>query len=120
MLPRNLMTAVIAMPVVYPPATGPVPIKDAAVDSEGIHLLPVPLHDGAPVRDRQKVGKFRPRAMYKDELASWYGISRQTFVQKYLPPIMGKLKKKGYTSQTRLLSLAMVNIIVQHHDWPGD
>lgn len=109
------MTAVLAMPVSFPPAPGPTPVDDG-----GVHLLPVPLHEGRGHRDRQKHGKFRPRAMYKDELAAWYGVSRQTFVKSYLPPVLPKLKKKGYVGSVRLLSLAMVNIIVKHHDWPGD
>lgn len=86
--------------------------------------MPVPLLEGDPVKEqrvrteRPNNGRFRRKAMYKNELARWYGVSRNHFVAEYLPPVMKQLKKKGYTADTRLLSLAMVNIICDFQDDP--
>lgn len=118
------MTALLRMPVVPYPA-GPVPHHEQQ-EPDGPHVLvmPVPLQEGKPAgridRKQPKSGPFRPRTMTKHELADWYGVNRKTFVNAYLPPVMKKLLKKGYRPSCKLLSLAMVNIIVAHHDWPGD
>ena len=102
-------------------------------ESEPFHIMPVPLLDAEPKPAKTsgndyaepRAGKHRPparfvrRAMLKSELAAWYGVSRTHFVTNYLPPVMSQLRKKGYHVHTRLLSLAMVNIICDFQDDPA-
>lgn len=106
---------------------------DATEEGEctpGVHIMPVALLDrAAQAAAQQRTSRyapanrvFQPRAMFKSELAAWYGISLRSFSDNYLtvPEVARALKRKGYDhKRTRLLSLAMVNIIVAFFDNPS-
>lgn len=96
-------------------------------------VLAVALHDGDPLdvgtpakarnprlrllRETGHVSAFRRRPMFKSQLASRYYESDRTFRERYLPLVMPDLLRLGYVPSTRLLTLAMVNIVC---DFFGD